>query len=119
MPNTTLFVTFGILFQCRWLFTCTEQKDKVESRITCPQTSKLCPGYSITCALCGMFLPGTCSVVCPVIGIYCGTSGYACNGNEEEDTEMTTIGPNPREINAREMEMIEVCSSLKSLNFKA
>ena len=26
---------------------------------------------------------------------------------------MTTIGPNPREIYAREMEMIEVCSSSK------
>ena len=47
-------------------------------------------------------------MVCPVIGVYCGTSGYACTGNEEEDAEMTTIGPNPREIYAREMEMIEV-----------
>ena len=64
-----------------------------------------------------MFLPGTCSVVCPVIGVYCGTSGYACTGNEEEDAEMTTIGPNPREIYAREMEMIEVWYSLQFLKY--
>ncbi|QQP51599.1 Uncharacterized protein FKW44_013016, partial [Caligus rogercresseyi] len=39
---------------------------------------------SISCALCAMVAPDTCGVVCPVAALYCGTSGYACMGKEEE-----------------------------------
>jgi hypothetical protein len=33
---------------------------------------------NISCALCGMFLPGTCAAICPLAGIFCGTTGYMC-----------------------------------------
>ena len=52
-----------------------------ESRSTCQtyQTmGKLCPGVSIGCALCGLFLPGTCGDQCIVAGIYCGVSALSC-----------------------------------------
>lgn len=90
---------------CRALFQCVEPTFSAESRITCPNTSKMCPAYSITCSLCGMFLPGVCGTVCPVIGIYCGTAGYSCTGNEEEETEVNTMPS--RESYAKEFEAYE------------
>ena len=74
---------------CKWLFPCDQVKTEAEiaidetgsaavdeevtsARIKCANTAQLCPGYSISCALCGLFLPNTCVVVCPVAGIYCG-----------------------------------------------
>ena len=36
------------------------------------ETAHLCPGTKIGCALCGLSLPDTCGVVCPIAGFYCG-----------------------------------------------
>ena len=36
------------------------------------ETAHLCPGTKIGCALCGLYLPNTCGVVCPIAGFYCG-----------------------------------------------
>lgn len=44
----------------------------------CANVGAVCPGASIGCALCGMFLPGACGTVCPMAGIFCGASGYLC-----------------------------------------
>ena len=49
-----------------------------QSRSTCKITGALCPGITIGCALCGVFAPGTCGDTCIIAGLYCGTSGYAC-----------------------------------------
>ena len=62
-----------------------------EGRSTCKITGALCPGIVIGCALCGVFAPGTCGDTCIIAGLYCGTSGYACQYeaslNEEEPEE--------------------------------
>jgi len=64
---------------CKWLFPCKVHQKEVEvARVSCDQTAKLCPGFSISCALCGLFLPDTCGFVCPIAGLYCGVAGYAC-----------------------------------------
>jgi len=83
---------------CRWLFPCSsaakavnseasevtsrrmsEEDDEAEARfVTCKHISRLCPGVSLSCGLCAVFGPDSCSIVCPVGAIYCGTSGYAC-----------------------------------------
>ena len=62
---------------CRKLFPCPkvptfETATGMESRITCPELAHLCPGYSVGCALCAVFMPETCVVVCPFLGLYCG-----------------------------------------------
>ena len=49
-----------------------------QSRSTCKISGALCPGITIGCALCGVFAPGTCGDTCIIAGLYCGTSGYAC-----------------------------------------
>ena len=49
-----------------------------EGRSTCKITGALCPGITIGCALCGVFAPATCGDTCIIAGLYCGTSGYAC-----------------------------------------
>ena len=36
------------------------------------ETAHLCPGTKIGCALCSLYLPNTCGVVCPIAGFYCG-----------------------------------------------
>ena len=36
------------------------------------ETAHLCPGTKIGCALCDLYLPNTCGVVCPIAGFYCG-----------------------------------------------
>ena len=33
---------------------------------------------SISCSLCGMFIPGLCGAVCPMAALFCGSSGYLC-----------------------------------------
>ena len=67
---------------CHKLFPCAklpkfeseiEMDSRMESRITCSsQMVHLCPGYSVGCALCAIFMPETCMVVCPFVGLYCG-----------------------------------------------
>ena len=67
---------------CHKLFPCAklpkfeseiEMDSRMESRITCSsQMVHLCPGYSVGCALCAVFMPETCMVVCPFVGLYCG-----------------------------------------------
>ena len=54
-----------------------------QGRATCAAAGNLCPGVSIGCALCGIFLDGTCSVQCTIAGLYCGMSGYACRAEAE------------------------------------
>lgn len=72
---------------CRWLFPCSQEDHEARTTtaankeprfVTCKQTSKLCPGVSLSCGLCAIISPESCSVVCPVGAIYCGTAGYAC-----------------------------------------
>ena len=64
-----------------------------EGRSTCKISGQLCPGITIGCALCGVFAPGTCGDTCIIAGLYCGTSGYACqyeaslNSSEEDSGE--------------------------------
>ena len=59
----------GMMDMCSKYFPCQIEK---QDRIQCSNTAHLCPGYSIGCALCGLFLPQTCGFVCPVAGLYCG-----------------------------------------------
>ena len=70
------------LFECssfKALEIVEDVKDKaVAPKATCNAVGKLCPGVSIGCAMCGLFLPGTCGPQCIVAGIYCGVSAYAC-----------------------------------------
>ena len=86
---------------CLMLFPC-EEKDFSflsagrQARITCPNTAELCPGYSISCAVCALFLPEACAAVCPITALYCGVAGYACNEEKpvveppvEEEVERT------------------------------
>ena len=49
-----------------------------EGRSTCKIAGTLCPGITIGCALCGVFAPATCGDTSIIAGLYCGTSGYAC-----------------------------------------
>ncbi len=49
-----------------------------QMRTTCAAAGAICPGLSISCALCGVFLPGTCGNQCIIAGLYCGISGYSC-----------------------------------------
>ena len=70
---------------CKWLFPCKVHQKEVEARVSCDQTAKLCPGFSISCALCGLFLPDTCGFVCPIAGLYCGVAGYACPPAQTDD----------------------------------
>lgn len=46
----------------------------------CANVKAVCPGVSIGCALCGIFSPGTCSEVCIVGGLFCGTKAIQCKG---------------------------------------
>ena len=77
-------------------------EERREGRSTCKISGALCPGITIGCALCGVFAPGTCGDTCIIAGLYCGTSGYACqyeaslneedeNGNEDGNGEVTTV----------------------------
>ena len=38
----------------------------------------ICPGLSISCAMCGLYAPATCGAACTAAGLYCGFGGYAC-----------------------------------------
>ena len=61
---------------CHRLFPCLPSKNdnnnNAEVRVNCPNMAHLCPGYSIGCGLCATFLPETCVMVCPFVGLYCG-----------------------------------------------
>jgi len=74
-----------------------------QSRSTCKISGALCPGITIGCALCGVFAPATCGDTCIIAGLYCGTSGYACQyeaslSDSDEDSaaedEATEVGEN-------------------------
>jgi hypothetical protein len=54
-----------------------------QAKTTCHATAALCPAVSISCALCGWFLPGTCGEQCIIGGIYCGVSGYSCAADSD------------------------------------
>merc|ERR1712223_18733 len=53
---------------CQKLFPCQpkvqEEEKEPENRLTCPHLAHLCPGYSIGCGLCAIFMPPTCALVC-------------------------------------------------------
>merc|ERR1712029_1328770 len=84
---------------CQWLFPCQEKMveeeevEGVQTRVKCTQMSKLCPGFSISCAMCGMLMPQACSKVCPFAGLYCGVSGYACKLNKKKSPNPAVSGP--------------------------
>ena len=65
----------------------TDFKDPIEplvtTKATCEAVGKLCPGVSIGCALCGLFLPGTCGSQCIVAGAYCGVGAFACKNQKD------------------------------------
>ena len=71
---------------CQWLFPCQEKMaeeeevEGVQTRVKCTQMSKLCPGFSISCAMCGMLMPQACAGVCPFAGLYCGKL-YSMHGH--------------------------------------
>ena len=101
---------------CQWLFPCRGDHNKIEASseiegriVPCKVTGAMCPGYSITCALCGMFMPSACGVICPYAGLYCGVSGYACDPPAPATTTTTTttedippemLNPNVRNLKA-------------------
>jgi len=61
--------------------------------IDCSNLAKVCPGLTISCSLCGLFIPGLCGAVCPMAGLFCGSSGYLCklaSGTNPEEEEMET-----------------------------
>merc|ERR1712217_1006995 len=61
--------------------------------IDCSNLAKVCPGLTISCSLCGLFIPGLCGAVCPMAGLFCGSSGYLCklaSGTNEADDMNTT-----------------------------
>merc|ERR1712111_158228 len=84
---------------CQWLFPCQEkiaeeeEVEGVQTRVKCTQMSKLCPGFSISCAMCGMLMPQACAGVCPFAGLYCGVSGYACKLNKNKSPNPAVSGP--------------------------
>ena len=115
-PNNQANVARPGLFATLFAPTMTDRfessREVIQGRSTCKITGALCPGITIGCALCGIFAPGTCGDTCIVAGLYCGSSGYACQyeaskkpnipqdtedtsdtENEEDDTE----GGNPEE----------------------
>merc|ERR1712018_325881 len=54
---------------------------EVQARIAVPDCDELnmvCPGLSIGCSLCGGHIPGLCGPMCPLAGLFCGSSGYFC-----------------------------------------
>lgn len=62
---------------CQWLFPCEkkildEEEVDVQTRVKCKPMSQYCPAFSISCAMCGMFMPQACVGVCPMAGLYCG-----------------------------------------------
>merc|ERR1719213_135041 len=60
--------------------------------VQCENVGAVCPGVGISCAVCGMFLPGVCSTVCPMAGLFCGASGYLCMLNTSA-ASTTTAAP--------------------------
>ena len=43
-----------------------------------PYPNPPCPQLSIGCSLCGAALPALCGTMCPMAGLFCGSSGYFC-----------------------------------------
>ncbi|XP_023342735.1 uncharacterized protein LOC111712379 [Eurytemora carolleeae] len=64
---------------CKSLFDCSEDLFRnQQGRITCQGAGVICPGLSISCAMCGLYAPATCGAACTAAGLYCGFGGYAC-----------------------------------------
>ena len=61
----------------------TPEPNMRQGRATCAAAGNLCPGVSIGCALCGIFLDSTCSAQCTIAALYCGVSGYACKAEAD------------------------------------
>ena len=69
---------FATLFAPTMTDTFHPSTESIQGRSTCKITGALCPGITIGCAVCGIFAPATCGDTCIIAGLYCGTSGYAC-----------------------------------------
>ena len=95
-PNLSSGGFFATLFAPTRKVTALETKR--QARSTCKLSGALCPGIVIGCALCGVFAPGTCSDTCIVAGLYCGTSGYACQFEASQNS------PQPSEEQEEEEE---------------
>merc|ERR1712088_699705 len=71
---------------CESVFPCGKEinlptEDEVMARVAVPECSELnmvCPGLSIGCSLCGGHIPALCGPMCPLAGLFCGSSGYFC-----------------------------------------
>ena len=59
-----------------------EGEEDVEGAVgkmtSCDVSGSLCPGIVVGCSVCAMFSPGVCDDTCLIAGLYCGTTGYAC-----------------------------------------
>merc|ERR1712115_717993 len=71
---------------CESVFPCGKEinlptEDEIIARVAVPECSELnmvCPGLSIGCSLCGGHIPALCGPMCPLAGLFCGSSGYFC-----------------------------------------
>jgi hypothetical protein len=45
---------------------------------TCSSAGALCPGVSVSCAVCAIFLPSGCGPTCTVGALFCGTTLLQC-----------------------------------------
>jgi len=68
-----------VLYQCETDFAEDDMAGQTkQARITCEGAGMICPGLSISCAMCGLYAPAMCGSACTVAGLYCGFGGYAC-----------------------------------------
>merc|ERR1712029_1074473 len=116
---------------CQWLFPCQEKMaeeeeevEGVQTRVKCTQMSKLCPGFSISCAMCGMLMPQACAGVCPMAGLYCGVSGYACKLNKNKSPipyvsgPMVVLGEEESEVEGRQKAKESILARLTAIEPK-
>lgn len=113
---------FATLFAPTMADTFKSSTEVIQGRSTCKITGALCPGITIGCAVCGIFAPGTCGDTCIVAGLYCGSSGYACqyqaskNSQNTEDTPEEEVEVDEEEIEVQEPEEEVVEGTRKQKN---
>merc|ERR1712213_238374 len=64
---------------CRNLYSCPETENLVEGRRgeACVYSAPFCPGFAAGCSMCGIFNPGLCAGLCPVLASLAGQSGIS------------------------------------------
>jgi len=77
---------------------------------SCDVSGSLCPGIVVGCSVCAMFSPGVCDDTCLIAGLYCGTTGYACaieannnQGNGEKNQLAREESPTGAAVVSRDM----------------